>query len=172
MARVEALDGDRVGPRDDQRLARAPRVDRGADFAAHLVRRDQRLAVEVAAALGKILVLELDRVGAGALELADRAHHIERVAVAGVGIDDQVRADPVANERQRIDHLGHGDEADVGAAEPGVGDGRAGDIERREPGLARDQRGERIVDPRRNHDGLAAEARAQGFRVGHGHIPR
>ena len=71
---LEALDRDRVGARDDQRLARVPRVDRGADLAAHLVRRDQRLAVEVAAALGKVLVLELDRGGAGALELAHRAH--------------------------------------------------------------------------------------------------
>ena len=89
---VEAFDGDRIGPRDDQRLARVPGIDRGADLAAHLLRRDQRLAVEMAAALGKILVLELDRVGAGALELADRAHDIERVAVAGVGIDDQMRS--------------------------------------------------------------------------------
>ena len=45
----------------------------------------------MAAALGKVLVLELDRVGAGALELADGAHDVERIAVAGVGIDDQVR---------------------------------------------------------------------------------
>ena len=90
----------------------------------------------MAAALGKILVLELDRVGAGALELADRAHDIERVAVAGVGIDDQVRVDAVADQRQRLGDLGHADEADVGPAEPGVGDGRAGDIERGEPGLA------------------------------------
>ena len=89
---LEALDRDRVGARDDQRLARVPRIDRGADLAAHLGRRDQRLAVEMPAALGKVLVLELDRVGAGALELADGAHDVERVAVAGVGIDDQMRS--------------------------------------------------------------------------------
>ena len=63
---------------------------RGADLAAHLGRRDQRLAVEMAAALGKVLVLELDRVGAGALELAHGALDVERVAVAGVGVDDQM----------------------------------------------------------------------------------
>ena len=44
------------------------RVNRGPDLAGHLLRRNQRLAVEMAAALGEILVLELDGIGAGALE--------------------------------------------------------------------------------------------------------
>ena len=114
-------------------VSRECRASTAARILPHISsRRDQRLAVEMAAALGKILVLELDRVGAGALELAHRAHHVERVAVAGVGIDDQMRADAVADQRQRLGHLGHGDEADVGPAELGVGDRRAGDIERRE----------------------------------------
>ena len=169
---VEALDRHRVGARDDQRLARAARIDRGADLAAHLLRRDQRLAVEMAAALGEVLVLELDRGGAGALELADGAMDVQRVAVAGVGVDDQVRGHAVADQRQRLGHLGHGDEPDVRPAEPRVGDGGAGDVERLEAGLRRDQRGERVIDARRHHDGLLGEAGAQGWRVRHCHIPR
>ena len=82
--------------------ARSARIDRRLDLAGHLLRRDQRLAVEMAAALGKILVLELDRVGAGALEQAHGALHIERVAIAGVGIDDQMGADAVADQRDGL----------------------------------------------------------------------
>jgi hypothetical protein len=41
---------------------------------------------------GKALVLELDHRGAGALEAAHRALHVERVAEAGVGIDDDRHA--------------------------------------------------------------------------------
>src|SRR6478752_6970860 len=47
------------------------------------------------AALGKILVLELDRVRPGALENAHRALDIERVAVSSIGVDDERNADPV-----------------------------------------------------------------------------
>ena len=74
-------------------VSRERRASTAARILPHISpRRDQRLAVEMAAALGEVLVLELDRVGAGALELAHGAHDIERIAVAGVGIDDQVRS--------------------------------------------------------------------------------
>ena len=66
----------------------------------------------------------------GALEAADRAHHVERVAVAGVGIDDEMGVDAVADQRERVGNLAHADEADIRPAEPGIGDGGAGDIER------------------------------------------
>ncbi len=168
---VEAFDRDGVGARHDQGLARVAGIHRGADFSAHLGGRDQRLAVEMAAALGKVLVLELDRGGAGALELAHGAHDVERIAVAGVGIDHEMRIDAVADQRQRLRHLGHGDEADVGPAEPGVGDRGAGDIERREARLRGDQRGERIVHAGRHDDGLAGKTGAERFGVSHGHIP-
>ena len=91
----------------------------------------------MAAALGKLLVLELDRAGAGALEQPHGALDVERVAVAGVGVDDQMGVDAVADQRDGVDDLAHGDEADVGAAEPRVGDRRAGDIERLEARPAR-----------------------------------
>src|SRR5262245_4580304 len=97
-------------------------IESSVDLAAHLLRRDQRLAVEMAATLGEILVLELDSVGAGALERAHCAHDVDRVAVAGVGVDDQMRGYALADERQRLRDLRHRDEADVRAAEPSIGD--------------------------------------------------
>ena len=157
---LEAFDGDRIGAGDDQRLARAARIDRRLDLADHLRRRDQRLVVEMAAALGKILILDLDGIGAGALEQAHRALDIERIAVAGVGIDNEMGRDAVADQRDCIDHLGHADQADVGPAEPRIGDGRAGDIERLETGLFGDQRGKRVVDARRDQDRRARQAGA------------
>ena len=113
---LEALDRDRIGARDDQRVGEARVSSAALILPDHLVGRDQRLAVEMAAALGEILVLELDRGRARALERAHRAHDIERVAVAGIGIDDQVRADAIADQRDRLGDLAHADEADVRAA--------------------------------------------------------
>ncbi len=126
----------------------------------------------MAAALGEILVLELDGVGAGALELANGTDHVERVAVAGVGVDDEMGIDAIANERQCLGHFGHADQADVRPAKPGVGDGGPGDVKRSKAHLRRHQRSERIVDAGCNHDGLLLQARFQGFGFCHDHIPR
>ncbi len=124
------------------------------------------------APLGKVLVLELDCVGAGLLEPADCAHHIEGVAVAGVCVDDEMGVDTIADQGHRVGDLAHADETDIGPPEPRVGDGCAGDVERGESGLSADQCGERIIDAGRHHDGFPGQARTQGFRLGHGHIPR
>src|ERR1700719_5320364 len=97
-------------------------VEGRADLAAHLRRRDKRLAVEMATALGKILIFELDSVRPGALELADRAHDVKSVAVTGIAVNDQMRADAVADQRQRLDDLGHADESHVRPPQPRIGD--------------------------------------------------
>ena len=68
-----------------------PRIDGGLDLAGHLGGRDEALVVQMAAALREALVLELDRARAGALEEPHRALDVERIAVAGVGIDDERR---------------------------------------------------------------------------------
>ena len=70
---VEAFDRDGVGARDDQQVGIGARIDRGLDLGDHLGARDHLLALEVAAALGEHLVLDLDRVGAGALQHLDGA---------------------------------------------------------------------------------------------------
>ena len=120
----------------------------------------------MAAALGEILILELDGVGAGAFEQAHRTLDVERIAITGVGVDHEMSADPVADQADGIDHLAQADEADVGPAEPRIGDGRARDVHRLEAGLLGDQRGQRIVDARRDQDGRTRQARAQGV-LGH-----
>ena len=136
------------------------RVDRRLDLAHHLGGGNERLAVEVAAALREVLVLELDGVGAGALHLPHRAPHVERVAVAGVGVHDQVGADAVADQRDGADHLAHADEPDIRPPELAVGDGGARDVQRAEAGLLGDQRGERVVDAGREHNRRPREADA------------
>ena len=60
----------RVGARDDQRLVRPSRRDGGAHLEHHLLGRDHLLALHVAAALRRDLILDLHGVRAGRLELA------------------------------------------------------------------------------------------------------
>ncbi len=86
---IEAFDGDGVGAGNHQSFAGMTRVERRLDLADHFGGRDQHLVVQMAAALREILVLDLDGIGAGALEQADGPFDIEGIAVAGVGIDDQ-----------------------------------------------------------------------------------
>ena len=115
MARSKPSTRDRVGACDDERLARMAGIERGLDLADHFARRDQPLVVEMAAALGEVLIFDLDRVGAGALEHPHGALDVERIAVAGVGIDDQRHPNPVADQRStRLHDFVHADEADVG----------------------------------------------------------
>ena len=98
---VEALDRARVGAGDDQQLAVAARLDRGAHLLDHLGRVDHLLALHVAAALRRDLVLDVQRGDAGRGVLAHRAHDVERVAVAVVGVGDQRHARPPARAAAR-----------------------------------------------------------------------
>jgi hypothetical protein len=159
--RLEPFDGQRVGARHDQRLGAGTSIERGAELALHLGDRDHGLAVEVAAALGEGLVLELDHGRTGALEAAHRALHVERVAEAGVGVDDHRHAHAFGDARQRLLDFREGRQADVAAAEPGVGDRRTREIERLEAGLLGDERRERVVDAGREQHAPAREAFAQ-----------
>ena len=147
-------------------------IERRLDLADHFGCRHQPLLVEVAAALGKGLVLELDRVGAGAFEQPHGARDIERIAVAGIGIDDQIGGNPVADRADDVGDFAHADQADVGAPEAGIGDRRAGYVKRPERGLFGDQRGEGVVDAGRDHDGLSRQAGAQIVRLRHHCSPR
>jgi hypothetical protein len=92
--------------------------------------------------------------GAHPLEGTNRARHVECVPVARVGVDNEMGIDPIADQRERIGDLAHADEADIRPAEPGIGDGGSGDIQRGETCLRRDQRRERVIDTGRHHDRL------------------
>ena len=58
---IEALHRHRIGARNDERVITRSRIEGGLDFAGHFAWGYQCLAVEVAAALGQGLILELNR---------------------------------------------------------------------------------------------------------------
>ena len=64
------------------------RFGRDRDLARHVVRRNDAPARRVAALLGELLVLELDRRRPGALVAANGMAHVEEAAVAGVAVGD------------------------------------------------------------------------------------
>src|SRR6185312_13697270 len=156
---LEAFDGYGVGARDDQGLARMPRVERGLDFTDHLLRWDERLVVEMAAALGKRLVLDLDCVRARSLEQADRARHIERITITGVRIDNEMAADAIADQGNRVNDLTHCDQANVGPAELRIGNTGSRYIERRESRPLGEMGGQCIIDTRRDENRRGSKTR-------------
>ena len=104
------------------------------------------LAGKVAAAFGKVLVFELDGIGAGALQCLDGAADIDGIAEAGIGVDDQRQRHGIADGGDIVGKLGHRDQADIRHAEIGIGDAGAGDIDRLEADILDDPRRQRIGD--------------------------
>ncbi len=98
-------------------VAVLPGVDSRLDLAEHLVGVDHRLAREVAAALGADLVFELDAVCPCPLEHAHRVAHVERIAEAGVGVDQQRQVHRVADARRVLGDLVQAHEGLVRPAE-------------------------------------------------------
>src|SRR5439155_23149697 len=82
------LDGPGVGAGDDDEIVRPAGGDGGADLRLHLRRRDDLLALHVTALLRGDLILDVDGGHAGALVLLHGADHVDRVAVAGIGVGD------------------------------------------------------------------------------------
>ena len=75
------------------------------------------LAGEVPALLGKHLILDLDAGRAGALEHAHGATHVDRIAEAGVGIDQQRQRHDIGDRGDRVGDLGQRGQPDVRDAE-------------------------------------------------------
>jgi hypothetical protein len=131
------------------------------------------------AALGERLVLELDRGRSRPLEQPDRPLHVQRVAVAGVGVDDDGRLDAFAHMRERVRDFARRDKADVGSAQPRVGDRGPGEVKRLEAGRCGERGRQRVIDAGREDDAALRDTRFQRqelprsvhfFRPGH--IPR
>jgi hypothetical protein len=142
--RIEPERRTRVGPGDDLEIPVAARVDRGPDLAEHLRQGHDLLPVEMAAALREDLVLELDPRRAGALQHSDRADHVERVAEARVGVDEERDRDRVGHGRDMVHDLGKRGEPDVGRAEMHVGDAGARDVAGLEAEILHDAREQRV----------------------------
>jgi hypothetical protein len=168
---VQALDRQRVGARQDQGVGAAPRVQRRAQLAAHLGRGHHGLAVQVTTTFGETLVLELDHRRTRTLEGAHRALRVQRVAEAGVGVDDDRHAHTLGDAGQRLFDLGAAHQPHVGAAQQGVGDRRTRQVQRLEAGLRRHQGAERVIDTGRQQRARFRQALLQLRRV-HVFLPR
>ena len=125
----------------------------------------------MSAPLRKFLVLELDGIGAAALEHLDGAADIDRIAEAGVGIDDQRQRDNVAHRADVAGEFGQRDQADIRHAERRIGDAGAGDINRLEADILNDARGERVCRARQKHGFPLAQHFAQPSIAGFRHLP-
>ena len=92
---VEAVPRRGVGARDDDEVGIAPRGDRRFDLARRALPcsttgRDPGRCPQ---RLGETWSSMMDRRDAGRLELFDRAAHVDRVAVTGVGVADERNVD-------------------------------------------------------------------------------
>ena len=100
----------------------------------------------MAAALGKDLVLDLQCIGARALEQLHRARHVHGIAEAGVRVHYERPRKGFANGRHVRCKLAHRHQADIGDAEKRIGDAGAGDVGGRKALIGDDARRQRIGD--------------------------
>ena len=100
---------------------------------------------------------------AGLLVGLHRAHHVDRVAVAGVGVGDHRHVDGGDDPPGVVDHLGAGEQPDVGPAEQRGGGAEPGHVDDVEAGLLDQPRRQRVVGAGRDQRARAARAaRAAG----------
>jgi hypothetical protein len=119
-----------IGPRDDARGLTPPGVHSRFDLPHHLDRGNDLFTFEVAAPLGKHLVLELDGARSGPLQQANGSLDIQGIAVAGVGVHDEGNAHRVADAPHMIGNLGRRRQPDIRHSEIRVGDSRPGHVHR------------------------------------------
>ena len=87
--------------------------------------------------------------------------HVDRVAVAGVGVGDHRDVDRLGDPSGVVDHLRKRHQPDVGAAETRCGAAETGHVRSREPGLLDQPRSQRVVAARSQHHLAGLEALAQ-----------
>ena len=164
---IEPLDGARIRARDDDEVSVLPRIDRGLDLADHLLCADELLALIVAAFLRRELILQMKRRGARLLELAHRAHHIECIAVAGIGIGDYRNIHGLGGQADPPRYLGQGQQAEVRIA-IGARISAAGQINRLEPRKLHEPRRQRIECAGRNDIAALCDQRSERLALLHG----
>jgi hypothetical protein len=163
---VHPFAGRGVGARDDVEMP--ARASRRRDLGRHVARAGQLLVVEMPAFLGQQLIFQMDRPGAGLLEGAYHVHRVERLAIAGVAIDEHGQRAGACDLTDEEADLVDGDDAEIGDPHRRR-HRRAGEVERLEPGRPRLQRGEAVMRPRDPDDAGArkqfAETHARGTGV-------
>ena len=130
------------------------------------------LPVHVAAALGRHLVLDVQRGDAGRRVLAHRAHDVERVAVAVVGVGDHRHADGLHEPPRVVGHLGEREQPDVGAPEQRRRRAEAGHVDGREAGALDEPRRQRVVGAGREHRLGPGEQLTEARHRSHGFMDR
>ena len=116
---VPSVGLQRVGARDDDEIAIAPRVAGGAHLRHHLFQLDDLLARQETASLGEHLVFDVQRRGARVFVLANGPPHVERISVARVGVADDGDVHRIRDRARVGDHLGHREQPEVWIAARG-----------------------------------------------------
>ena len=148
-----------------------PVLHGGADLVRELLGVDDLLARDVPALLRRHLVLEVEPRDAGLLVLPHRAHDVERVAVARVGVGDERDADGGREVSRVIRHLGQPGETQIGESEPRGGRPVARHVDGGES-RALDESGRDAVVGARHHESTAClDERAELAAAGHAAPP-
>ena len=109
------------GARNDDQVLVAPRVERRLDFVNELFARNQAdVETFVAGAFGRHLIFDVQRSDASLLELADTAHRVDGVAIAGFTIADDGNVDRVDDVARLVDHFRKRQQPGIGEAEGAV----------------------------------------------------
>ena len=120
----------------------------------------------MAAFFREFLVLDMDTGDPGRLVGAHRAHDVELVAIAGVGVGDDRELDRRSDAAAIRHHLRHRDEAEIGIAQHRRRAG-AGHVDRLEPGALDQPRRDAIIGAGRHHHAIAPHQLAKPGRLGH-----
>ena len=107
------------------------------------------------------LVLQVDPRDAGLLVVPHRAHDVDRVAVAGVGVGDRRHVDGRDDPPGVVDHLRAGQQPDVRAPDQRGRGPKPGHVDDVEPGLLHEPRGEGVVRPGGDDRARAGQQLAQ-----------
>ena len=170
---VEVDRGDRVGARDDHHRGIGSRLDRGADLTHELAPRNDLVPREMAAALGRDLVLDVESRHSGRLVRLHGPPHVQRVSVSGVGIGDERHVEDGCEVSRVIRHLAEPREPEVGQAEPRGGGAVAGHVDRRKSRVLNEARRDAVVGAGDDEALLPGHERAKrGATAGHAMPPR
>ena len=157
----QPLKRQRVGASDEDEILVRPRIRRGLDLGDHVPRGNQLLAGEMATALRQHLILEVDCRDAGAFVELHGAAHVERAAIAVIGIGDHRDVADGRDACRVVDHLGQRQQADIRHAEPRGGGAGARHVHRLVAVLRDEAREERIDDAGRHDRAAAREQMAE-----------
>ena len=168
---VQSSGGHGVRPGDDEEIASAPRVDGGPDLLHVIVAADDSLAAHVSALLGPHLVFQEAARGPCRDQFVDSSVHIQGVAIAGIGIDDDRDLHAHADPPGTVDHLGLREQAHVRFSDRGCRNRIAGNECHREPDALGDSRREGVKYPGKRQSAECVQDTVD-TRISHDRFPR